>query len=114
MHPAIPSSVSPLRCFTSVASCQPPTGLVRLEQKNDTFLEMGIYDDGPFEAGDENQKNPDLVPAAPNSYLGESELQQAFFRTYSVSSRSKRSPLLPLAATLPPSLLSRLFPGLWQ
>ncbi|XP_075877228.1 integrin alpha-6b isoform X2 [Nelusetta ayraudi] len=45
-------------------------GLVRLEQKNDTFIEMGIYDDGPFEAGDENEKNPDLVPAAPNSYLG--------------------------------------------
>ncbi|KAM9844918.1 integrin alpha-6-like isoform 2-T2 [Aulostomus maculatus] len=45
-------------------------GVVRLEQKNDTLLEMGIYDDGPFEAGDENEKNPDLVPAAPNSYLG--------------------------------------------
>uniref|UniRef100_A0A665VVN7 Integrin, alpha 6b n=1 Tax=Echeneis naucrates TaxID=173247 RepID=A0A665VVN7_ECHNA len=45
-------------------------GVVRLEQKNDTFLEMGIYDDGPFEAGDEREKNPDLVPASPNSYLG--------------------------------------------
>ncbi|XP_061879880.1 integrin alpha-6-like isoform X3 [Entelurus aequoreus] len=45
-------------------------GVVRLEQKNDTLLELGIYDDGPFEAGDENEKNPDLVPAAPNSYLG--------------------------------------------
>uniref|UniRef100_A0A3Q3WNG7 Uncharacterized protein n=1 Tax=Mola mola TaxID=94237 RepID=A0A3Q3WNG7_MOLML len=45
-------------------------GVVRLEQKNDTFLEMGIYDDGPFEAGDENEKNPDLVPAPANSYLG--------------------------------------------
>ncbi|XP_008300785.1 integrin alpha-6-like isoform X2 [Stegastes partitus] len=45
-------------------------GVVRLEQKNDTFLEMGIYDDGPFEAGDENEKDPDLVPAPANSYLG--------------------------------------------
>ncbi|KAG7214617.1 hypothetical protein INR49_010509 [Caranx melampygus] len=45
-------------------------GIVRLEQKNDTLLEMGIYDDGPFEAGDEREKNPDLVPAPPNSYLG--------------------------------------------
>lgn len=45
-------------------------GVVRLEQKNDTFLEMGIYDDGPFEVGDENEKNPDLVPAPANSYLG--------------------------------------------
>ncbi|KAM6918919.1 integrin alpha-6-like isoform 2-T2 [Xenentodon cancila] len=45
-------------------------GIVRLEQKNDTLLEMGIYDDGPFETGDENEKNPDLVPAPANSYLG--------------------------------------------
>ncbi|XP_071346446.1 integrin alpha-6-like isoform X2 [Trachinotus anak] len=45
-------------------------GVVRLEQKNDTLLEQGIYDDGPFEAGDEKEKKPDLVPAPPNSYLG--------------------------------------------
>lgn len=44
--------------------------MVRLEQKNDTLLDLGIYDDGPFEAGDENEKNPDLVPAPANSYLG--------------------------------------------
>lgn len=54
----------------------PPAGLVRLEQKNETFFEMDIFDDGPFETGDESEKNPDLVPAAPNSYLGGSELQQ--------------------------------------
>lgn len=35
---------------------------------------MGIYDDGPFEVGDENEKNPDLVPAPANSYLGKSQL----------------------------------------
>uniref|UniRef100_A0A672ISU2 Integrin alpha-6-like n=1 Tax=Salarias fasciatus TaxID=181472 RepID=A0A672ISU2_SALFA len=45
-------------------------GVVRLEQKNDSFIEMGIYDDGPFEAGDEREKKPELVPAAPNSYMG--------------------------------------------
>ncbi|KAM6989293.1 integrin alpha-6-like [Tautogolabrus adspersus] len=45
-------------------------GIVRLEQKNDTLLEFDIYDDGPFEVGDENKKNPDLVPAPANSYLG--------------------------------------------
>ncbi|XP_023283887.1 integrin alpha-6-like isoform X2 [Seriola lalandi dorsalis] len=45
-------------------------GVVRLEQKNDTLLELGIYDDGPFEAGDERERNPDLVPAPANSYLG--------------------------------------------
>lgn len=44
--------------------------MVRLEQKNDTFIELDIFDDGPFEAGDEREKNPDLVPAPPNSYMG--------------------------------------------
>lgn len=53
----------------------PLAGLVRLEQKNETFFEMDIFDDGPFETGDESEKNPDLVPAVPNSYLGESEIQ---------------------------------------
>ncbi|TNM97823.1 hypothetical protein fugu_014069 [Takifugu bimaculatus] len=45
-------------------------GLVRLEQNNDTLLEMGIFDDGPFEVGDERKKDPTLVPTPPNSYLG--------------------------------------------
>uniref|UniRef100_A0A3B5LIG8 Integrin alpha-2 domain-containing protein n=1 Tax=Xiphophorus couchianus TaxID=32473 RepID=A0A3B5LIG8_9TELE len=44
--------------------------VVRLEQRNDTFIDIGIYNDGPFEAGDETEKNPDLVPAPPNSYMG--------------------------------------------
>ncbi|KAM8851137.1 integrin alpha-6-like isoform 2-T2 [Spinachia spinachia] len=45
-------------------------GVVRAEQKNDTFLAMGIYSDGPFETGDETIRNPDMVPAPPNSFLG--------------------------------------------
>ncbi|XP_028986454.1 integrin alpha-6-like [Betta splendens] len=45
-------------------------GGVRLEQKNNTFLDMDIFDDGPFETGDEDEKNPELVPAPANSYLG--------------------------------------------
>ncbi|KAK7939569.1 hypothetical protein WMY93_002895 [Mugilogobius chulae] len=45
-------------------------GIVRVEQKNNTFLEMGIYDDGPYEVGDENLLNSDLVPLPANSYLG--------------------------------------------
>lgn len=31
---------------------------------------MDIFDDGPYETGDENLMNPDLVPAPANSYLG--------------------------------------------
>lgn len=45
-------------------------GVVRLEQKNNTLLEMGFYDDGPFEVGGENSQNPDLVPVPASSYLG--------------------------------------------
>ncbi|KAL2087505.1 hypothetical protein ACEWY4_016333 [Coilia grayii] len=45
-------------------------GIVRLEQKNDTLADMGIYSDGPYEVGDENLQNEDLVPVPPNSYLG--------------------------------------------
>lgn len=43
-----------------------------MEQKNNTLLEMGVYDDGPYEVGDEHLLNPDLVPLPANSYLGES------------------------------------------
>uniref|UniRef100_A0A8C9SFF3 Integrin subunit alpha 6 n=1 Tax=Scleropages formosus TaxID=113540 RepID=A0A8C9SFF3_SCLFO len=45
-------------------------GIVRIEQKNNTLLDQGIYDDGPYEVGDESQLNPDLVPVPANSYLG--------------------------------------------
>ncbi|KAK7945782.1 hypothetical protein WMY93_001510 [Mugilogobius chulae] len=45
-------------------------GIVRLEQRNDSFIEMGIFEDGPFELGDENKKDPSLIPAPANSYLG--------------------------------------------
>uniref|UniRef100_A0A7N8XW57 Integrin, alpha 6a n=1 Tax=Mastacembelus armatus TaxID=205130 RepID=A0A7N8XW57_9TELE len=45
-------------------------GIVRAEQKNNTLLEMGVYDDGPYEVGDEHLLNPELVPVPANSYLG--------------------------------------------
>ncbi|XP_028249153.1 integrin alpha-6 isoform X2 [Parambassis ranga] len=45
-------------------------GLVRVEQKNSTLLDMEVYDDGPYEVGDETQLNPDLVPIPAHSYLG--------------------------------------------
>ncbi|XP_077392830.1 integrin alpha-6 isoform X1 [Festucalex cinctus] len=45
-------------------------GIVRVEQKNNTLLEMGVYDDGPYEVGDEHVLNPELVPVPANSYLG--------------------------------------------
>ncbi len=44
-----------------------------MEQKNNTRLEMGLFDDGPYEVGDENRLDPNLVPVPANSYLGERE-----------------------------------------
>lgn len=47
---------------------------MRVEQKNNTLLEMGFYDDGPYEVGDESRLDPVLVPVPANSYLGGFEL----------------------------------------
>lgn len=43
-----------------------------MEQKNSSLWENGIYDDGPYEVGDESRLDPDLVPVPASSYLGES------------------------------------------
>ncbi|XP_072836166.2 integrin alpha-6 isoform X1 [Pogona vitticeps] len=45
-------------------------GVVHAAQKNQTFYEMGIFEDGPYEVGDENLQNENLVPVPANSYLG--------------------------------------------
>uniref|UniRef100_A0A3B3BDF1 Integrin, alpha 6a n=1 Tax=Oryzias melastigma TaxID=30732 RepID=A0A3B3BDF1_ORYME len=45
-------------------------GIVRMEHRNSTFIEMGIYDDGPYEAGDASDLDETLVPVPANSFLG--------------------------------------------
>ncbi|XP_064307674.1 integrin alpha-6 isoform X2 [Phalacrocorax carbo] len=45
-------------------------GVVRAEQKNQTFYDLGIFDDGPYEVGDETRRDKNLVPVPANSYLG--------------------------------------------
>ncbi|XP_043101910.1 integrin alpha-6b [Puntigrus tetrazona] len=45
-------------------------GVVRMEQKNSSLWEENIFDDGPYEVGDESRLDPDLVPVPANSYLG--------------------------------------------
>lgn len=94
-----------------------PSGVVRLEQKNDTFLEMGIYDDGPFEAGDENEKNPDLVPAPANSYLGESPVARLIHSLpvlHHHFSRKEAHPSTSLALTCLLLWSSRVLTGLGE
>uniref|UniRef100_A0A4W4EHF5 Integrin alpha-2 domain-containing protein n=1 Tax=Electrophorus electricus TaxID=8005 RepID=A0A4W4EHF5_ELEEL len=45
-------------------------GVVRLEQKNNTLLEMGYYDDGPYEVTYKTAEGLDDVTVPANSYLG--------------------------------------------
>ncbi|XP_032421727.1 integrin alpha-6-like isoform X1 [Xiphophorus hellerii] len=45
-------------------------GLVRMEQRNDTLFDLGLYDEVPLETGGEKAKRPSDVPTPDNSYLG--------------------------------------------
>ncbi|XP_072468429.1 integrin alpha-6 isoform X1 [Notamacropus eugenii] len=45
-------------------------GIVRAEQKNDSFFDMNIFEDGPYEVGGETDHDESLVPVPANSYLG--------------------------------------------
>ncbi|XP_072512715.1 integrin alpha-6b isoform X2 [Salminus brasiliensis] len=45
-------------------------GVVRVEQKNNTLLELGFYDDGPYEVMYKTAEGLDAVTVPANSYLG--------------------------------------------
>ncbi|XP_060677076.1 integrin alpha-7-like isoform X1 [Hemiscyllium ocellatum] len=45
-------------------------GNVRTEQLSHSLVHLGIYDDGPYEAGDERKQDANLIPVPANSYLG--------------------------------------------
>ncbi|XP_067832791.1 integrin alpha-7-like isoform X1 [Heptranchias perlo] len=45
-------------------------GNVRTELFSHSLVHLGIYDDGPYEAGDERKQEAELVPVPANSYLG--------------------------------------------
>ena len=47
--------------------------IVRVEQKNNTFFDMNIFEDGPYEVGGETDHDESLVPVPANSYLGRRE-----------------------------------------
>lgn len=55
----------------NISSLAFSAGTVRVEQRNKTLVDMEVYDDGPYEVGDESLADPDLVPVPANSYLGE-------------------------------------------
>ncbi|XP_023806280.1 integrin alpha-6 isoform X1 [Oryzias latipes] len=45
-------------------------GVVRMEHRNNTLIDMEIYDDGPYEVGDASLLDATLVPVPANSFLG--------------------------------------------
>ncbi|XP_075758068.1 integrin alpha-7 isoform X1 [Pelodiscus sinensis] len=45
-------------------------GNLRVELFNQSSLELGTYDDGPYEAGGEKDQDPSLIPVPANSYFG--------------------------------------------
>uniref|UniRef100_A0A669ERJ0 Integrin subunit alpha 7 n=1 Tax=Oreochromis niloticus TaxID=8128 RepID=A0A669ERJ0_ORENI len=45
-------------------------GNMRVQLLNQTLLDLGIYDDGPYEVADEKQLNAQLIPVPYHSYLG--------------------------------------------
>ncbi len=72
-HSLSPSStLHPFPFFFTHSSAGWMSGVVRMEQKNSSLWDENIFDDGPYEAGDEGRLDPDLVPVPANSYLGES------------------------------------------
>ncbi|XP_075055706.1 integrin alpha-7 isoform X1 [Mixophyes fleayi] len=45
-------------------------GELRVELFNQSALDLGTYDDGPYEVAGENSQKPELIPLPYNSYLG--------------------------------------------
>lgn len=43
---------------------------MRVQLMNQTLLDLGLYDDGPYEVADQKQLNAQLIPVPYHSYLG--------------------------------------------
>lgn len=43
---------------------------MRVQLLNQTLLDLGLYDDGPYEVADQKQLNARLIPVPYHSYLG--------------------------------------------
>ncbi|XP_078057151.1 integrin alpha-7-like isoform X2 [Mustelus asterias] len=75
-------------------------GNVRTEQLSHSLVYLGIYDDGPYEAGDERKQEAELVPVPANSYLGlifltttsSSDPDQLVYKTPDPAEKPARSP----------------------
>jgi len=57
-------------CCLAVPSPISFSGEMRVQLLNQTLLDLGFYDDGPFEVADQKQLNAQLIPVPYHSYLG--------------------------------------------
>lgn len=46
------------------------SGEMRVQLLNQSLLDLGLYDDGPYEVADQKQLNAQLIPVPYHSYLG--------------------------------------------
>uniref|UniRef100_UPI00398E57C1 integrin alpha-7-like isoform X2 n=1 Tax=Pristiophorus japonicus TaxID=55135 RepID=UPI00398E57C1 len=75
-------------------------GNVRTELFSHSLVHLGIYDDGPYEAGDERKQEAELVPVPANSYLGlifltttsSSDPDQLVYKTPDPAEKPARNP----------------------
>lgn len=60
-------------CSAVIWLCPSPVcipGEMRVQLLNQTLLDLGLYDDGPYEVADQKQLNAQLIPVPYHSYLG--------------------------------------------
>lgn len=60
-------------CPPVILLCPSPVcipGEMRVQLLNQTLLDLGLYDDGPYEVADQKQLNAQLIPVPYHSYLG--------------------------------------------
>lgn len=57
-------------CCFAVPSPVSIPGELRVQLLNQTLLDLGLYDDGPYEVADQKQLNAQLIPVPSHSYLG--------------------------------------------
>lgn len=57
-------------CCLAVPSHICLSGEMRVQLLNQTLLDLGLYDDGPYEVADQKELNAQLIPVPSHSYLG--------------------------------------------
>ena len=57
-------------CCFPVSSPISIPGEMRVQLLNQTLLDLGFYDDGPYEVADQKELNAQLIPLPYHSYLG--------------------------------------------